>query len=48
MDSGRIQQVITNFVTNAVKYTQQGHIKVGYREEGNGLYIYCEDTGTGI
>ncbi len=48
LDPGRIQQVITNFVTNAVKYTQQGHIKVGYRKEDNGLYIYCEDTGTGI
>lgn len=31
LDKGRIQQVITNFVTNAVKYTTQGHIKVGYR-----------------
>ena len=31
LDKGRIQQVITNFVTNAVKYTHQGHIKVGYR-----------------
>lgn len=48
LDPGRIQQVITNFVTNAVKYTQEGHIKVGYRKEDNGLYIYCEDTGTGI
>ena len=48
IDNGRIQQVITNFVTNAVKYTQQGHIKVGYRYEGQSLYIYCEDTGTGI
>jgi len=48
LDPGRIQQVITNFVTNAVKYTQQGHIKVGYRKEGDGLYIYCEDTGAGI
>ena len=34
LDKGRIQQVITNFVTNAVKYTHQGHIKVGYS--------YCE------
>ena len=31
LDKGRIQQVITNFVTNAVKYTKQGHIRVGYR-----------------
>jgi len=48
LDKGRIQQVLTNFVTNAVKYTHQGHIRVGYREENNGLYFYCEDTGAGI
>ena len=49
IDVARIQQVITNFVTNAVKYTHEGHIKVGYRyEESGDLYIYCEDTGAGI
>ena len=52
LDKGRIQQVITNFVTNAVKYTHQGHIRVGYRKEEregkDGMYIYCEDTGAGI
>ena len=49
LDDARIQQVITNFVTNAVKYTNEGHIKVGYRYEETGeLYIYCEDTGAGI
>ena len=58
LDIGRIQQVLTNFVTNAVKYTHQGHIKVGYRYErrmtkdetgeADGLYFYCEDTGVGI
>ena len=40
--------MLTNFVTNAVKYTHQGHIKVGYREEQEGIYFYCEDTGAGI
>ena len=56
LDTARIQQVITNFVTNAVKFTRQGHIRVGYRvkqretggEKRDGLYIYCEDTGIGI
>lgn len=48
LDKGRISQVITNFLTNAVKHTQKGHIKLGYRKEGEGLYIYCEDTGSGI
>ena len=48
IDIGRVQQIVTNFVTNAVKFTQQGHIRLGYRYEQHGLYIYCEDTGAGV
>ena len=48
IDIGRIQQVLTNFVTNAVKFTMKGHIKVGYRYERHGIHLYCEDTGSGI
>ncbi len=48
LDRGRIQQVLTNFVTNAVKYTHEGHIRVGYHEQDGGIYFYCEDTGAGI
>ena len=56
IDAERVSQVITNFVTNAVKYTHQGYIKIGYRKETRmvedrqreGLYVYCEDTGAGI
>ena len=48
IDINRIHQVITNFLTNAVKYTHQGHITLGYERRDNGLYIYCEDTGAGI
>ena len=56
VDADRVAQVMINFVTNAVKYTQQGHIKLGYRlevravdgEDKDGLYVYCEDTGAGV
>ena len=56
VDANRVSQVINNFVTNAVKNTTQGHIKLGYRSEArtvdgqqhDGLYVYCEDTGSGI
>ena len=58
LDKGRVQQVLTNFVTNAVKYTHQGFIKVGYHwdrrakfdgsGEADGLTFYCLDTGAGI
>jgi signal transduction histidine kinase len=48
IDVDRVLQVLTNFVTNAVKYTNQGHIKVGWRKQDGGLYVYCEDTGQGI
>ena len=56
VDVDRVSQVITNFLTNAVKYTHQGHIKLGYHTEARtidgkqfeGLYVYCEDTGDGI
>ena len=48
VDMGRITQVITNFVTNAIKFTKQGYIKVGYHYERHGLRIFCEDSGAGI
>ena len=52
LDNSRINQVITNFVTNAVKYTHQGYIRVGIhleeRDGKEGIYCYCEDTGSGI
>lgn len=47
-DRDRLIQIITNLITNAVKFTQHGYIKMGYFCKDNGLEIYVEDTGIGI
>lgn len=48
IDMKVVELVLTNFVDNAVKYTTEGHVKVGYRMEESYIYVYCEDTGLGI
>lgn len=48
-DYNRVVQVLTNFLTNAMKFTQQGSITVGYRQESpDKLRFYVTDTGCGI
>jgi len=47
-DSHRIQQVLTNVVTNAIKYTTSGQIIVSVRKKGKDVIFECEDTGPGI
>lgn len=48
LDRNRLKQVWTNFLTNAVKHTRSGHIKMGYSVRQGGIRIYVEDTGNGI
>lgn len=50
VDSRRLQQVVTNFLTNANKFTTAGFIKLGYCyiPEDHTVRIYVEDTGKGI
>lgn len=48
-DRGRLLQVMHNFINNAAKFTSQGHIYFGCRQQTNGYwYFYVEDTGCGI
>lgn len=52
-DPLRFSQIVTNLVGNALKFTEQGHIKVSARlvETRNNLStveITCEDSGIGI
>ena len=43
-DKNRLIQVITNFINNAVKFTDEGSITLGYRTEGGELLFHVEDT----
>lgn len=47
-ERNRITQVITNFLTNACKFTSKGFIHIGYKPVEDGLYFYVKDTGKGI
>ena len=47
-DRNRIHQVISNFVNNAMKFTSEGSIHVGYKLKDGELEFYVEDTGIGI
>lgn len=48
-DRNRMNQVLTNLITNAVKFTDKGGITVGYElRKENRLYFYVTDTGCGI
>jgi len=47
-DRNRIHQVISSFVNNAMKFTSEGSIHVGYKLKDGELEFYVEDTGIGI
>lgn len=48
-DAVRLEQVVTNLVTNAIKYTPPGgHIRVTLDREGDDAVLRVADTGVGI
>lgn len=48
LDRARIEQIISNFILNAINYTHSGKIVAGYSAGKEYLHIYINDTGTGI
>ena len=48
IDKNRFSQILLNYLTNAINYTERGYIKAGYEYVDNGIRIYVEDTGIGI
>ncbi|WP_330940376.1 ATP-binding protein [Bacteroides sp. MSB163] len=48
-DKNRFMQVITNFINNALKFTRQGTIALGYEQTSpHEIKFYVRDTGVGI
>lgn len=47
-EKNRVSQVLSNFLSNAFKYTSEGSITLGYEVREENMYFYVTDTGTGI
>ncbi|MBD3322689.1 MAG: hypothetical protein GF350_16425 [Chitinivibrionales bacterium] len=48
-DHFRIKQVLSNLISNALKFTDEGSIEFGYKhKDKNTLLFFVHDTGVGI
>lgn len=47
-DKNRIFQVFSNLIGNAFKFTTEGSVSYGYKQEGERVVFYVKDTGLGI
>lgn len=48
IDHERLRQVLYNILNNANKFTSEGSITIGYRDENHQTRFFVEDTGIGI
>jgi PAS domain S-box-containing protein len=47
-DEPKLIQIISNLVSNAIKFTENGEVEVGYAIANGDLTVYVRDTGIGI
>ncbi|WP_319479324.1 PAS domain S-box protein [uncultured Draconibacterium sp.] len=47
-DKNKLSSILSNLIKNAIKYTDEGTIKVGFKIENNQVFFSCQDTGIGI
>ena len=47
-DRARLVQVFSNIISNAIKFTLKGAIKIGYEVKGSYVQCFISDTGPGI
>jgi signal transduction histidine kinase/ActR/RegA family two-component response regulator len=47
-DKVKLKQVLSNLISNAIKFTKEGYIKIGYSIDKDKMKFFVEDTGIGI
>lgn len=47
-DKTKLTKILNNLLENALKYTNEGFVELGYNVENSKLVIYVKDTGIGI
>ncbi len=47
-DEGKVSQILRNFISNALKFTERGEVRVSARVEGSDAIFSVADTGLGI
>ena len=47
-DESKLRQILDNLISNAIKFTEDGGIEVGYEQQGNLLLFHVKDSGIGI
>jgi len=47
-DKPKLFKILSNLIENAIKYTNEGYIEIGYSIENEKIVLYVKDTGIGI
>jgi hypothetical protein len=47
-DASKLTQILSNLISNALKFTQKGFIEFGYDRKDGNIEFYVKDTGQGL